>query len=109
MESVSFILLLVYFFTVIVDMVFGSMFLTELKASKNDLWVSWDRPKSVFSPKKETWELYKYVFFTRREEFGKEVKLYRLSKLFALTTVLSQVAFTGFILTMTGSGLAFCL
>lgn len=97
MESLSIFLLLLYFLSVIVKMIIGRLFLSELKTSKNDLWVLWDKPKSVFSPKKENWKLYKYVFFTRREEFGNEVKLYWLSKSFASIIVLSQITFIGFI------------
>jgi len=87
------IFLLLYFLFVVVNLVIGSLFIAELKTSRADLWHLWGQPSSVFRPVKSNWELYKYIFVTERAGFGGNDKFYYLSKLLALSTVLTHVGF----------------
>lgn len=91
------ILLLLYFTFLIVNLASGSLFVRELKTNQHDLWVKWGKPSSVFLPKRENWDVYKFVFFAKRKDFGGQVRFYRRTKLLMLSTVANQVSFFAFI------------
>lgn len=91
------ILLLLYFTFLIINLVSGSLFVMELKKNQHDLWVKWGKPSSVFLPRKQNLEVYKFVFFTKKKDFNEQVRFYRLAKLLMLSTIANQVSFFAFI------------
>lgn len=86
-------LLFFYFVIVIANVVVGRVFLDKIRQFRNDLWIAWGSPSSVFAFKKKNIDLYKFVFQAKKHDFDDSHGLYGITKAMAFTTALSQLGF----------------
>ena len=91
-------LLFLYFAILIFNIIVGRIFIKKVKLARNDLWVSWGRPNSVFVFKRKNLEIYRFIFRARRLDFDGNPGLYRIISTMRLATILSQLGFVAALL-----------
>ena len=84
-------LLLIYFFILILNIAIGGLFIRRLRRDRNDLWVAWGQPRSVFAYKNGNMQMYRFIFSAKKHDFEGHTALYRASKGLAIITALSQL------------------
>lgn len=85
--------LLLYFVLLVGNLVLGSLFINELKENQNQFWVQWGKPSSMFSPRKQNLDVYKFILLSKKEDFCGQLKFYRLSKLLVTSTFATHLSF----------------
>lgn len=93
MSSYFGIALLLYFAFVIANVILGSLFITRLKNGHAAVWEKLGRPSSVFSARRETVELYRFIVSSTDNIFRGDTAMFRLTKALLAVTIATHLLF----------------
>ena len=85
--------LFLYFGFAIANVILGGLFITRLKNGHASAWEKLGRPSSVFSARRETVEIYRFIVSSTGNTFRGDTAMFRLSKALWAVTIATHLMF----------------